>query len=205
DQVPDGAGLVGQVGGDERPLRRIGDGAEHIVAPRGLDDDAVFILLPPLELTAVVAHGDPRRGPPAFGDEHEVHAIVRDSASSEREMSTATTRFRPRVSATIRSSPQRGPESATVPRKAATESAVGTKRPEARAVRSVSTDQRRARRMRTRRAHAAANHTAPPITGAHSRTNGASKVIAPRARRAWRTARPRGPAPGGRAPAAGDR
>src|SRR2546422_2212793 len=51
-------------------------------------------------------------------------------------MSTASTTERPRVSATIRSSPQRGPASASTPRKAATASAVGPRRPAATACRS---------------------------------------------------------------------
>ena len=53
-------------------------------------------------------------------------------------MSIASASERPRVSATMFSSPQRGPASATTPRKAEMESAVGPNRPAVSAARTVS-------------------------------------------------------------------
>ena len=112
------------------------------------------------------------------------------SASIEREMSMAMTRLSPRVSVTIRSSPQRGPESATAASPAASPNAGAPSFPAVRAMRAVLSDHAAARRTRTRRAHAAAAHTAPATSGARIMTIGASNVIMARAPRMC----PRGPA-----------
>ncbi len=92
-------------------------------------------------------------------------------------MSTAITRLSPLVSVTIFSSPQRGPARATAARPAASPSVPDPSRPAARAVRAVCSDHAAARRMRVRRAHAAANQTATATTGESATTIGASKVI----------------------------
>src|SRR5207249_1438279 len=116
------------------------------------------------------------------------------SASMDREMSIASTRLRPRVSVTMRSSPQRGPDSATAATAAASPTATDEKGPDVLATRAVASDQAAARRTRERRAQAAAAQTAPPITGARATTIGASHVIMGRALRTYRRPPPRAPA-----------
>ena len=110
------------------------------------------------------------------------------SASIEREISIAITRLRPRVSVTIRSSPQRGPDNrdcrqagATVPPRACQ-----TDRWRGRCAAVASGPGSGLAHTRPRRAHAAAPQTATPMTGASATTTGASKVIMARAPRRCR-------------------
>ncbi len=60
-------------------MRRIGHGAQHIVAPAALDGIAGSILLPAEERAAVVAHRNLRGLATAFGDENQVDAEAGES------------------------------------------------------------------------------------------------------------------------------
>src|SRR5207244_8995685 len=75
DEVANRAGLVGEVRRHERPLRRVGRAAEHIVSSHRLDDAPVLILLIAEQAAVVVPHGNARRAAPALGDEDQVSPI----------------------------------------------------------------------------------------------------------------------------------
>src|SRR5438309_8523492 len=117
-------------------------------------------------------------------------------------MSIANTRLSPRVSVTIRSSPQRGPESATAASHAASPSAGAPNRPAERAMRAVASDHAAARCTRERRAHDAAAQTAAATTGESATTIGASNVITEPAPRMCRRGPARVPTPAARYSAA---
>ena len=55
-EIADRAGLVGQLRRDNRPLRGVGDGTEHLFTAAGQDRSARRILLPGHQRAAIVAH-----------------------------------------------------------------------------------------------------------------------------------------------------
>src|SRR4029077_8069892 len=79
DEVTHGAGLVREVRGDERPLRRVGRRAEHVVPSRGLDDTTVFVLLIGEQGAVVVPHRNARRGTAALSHEDEPDPVGLES------------------------------------------------------------------------------------------------------------------------------
>ena len=71
------AGLIGQLGGDDRALRGVGDRAEHVVAPARLDRIPRLILLPHHQLPAIVADRNPDRLAATLGHKNQMDAEAR--------------------------------------------------------------------------------------------------------------------------------
>ena len=78
-QIAHRARLVGQLGRDERALRRVGDAAEHRVVTRRCDHVVVGVALPRHQRAAIVAHGNARRHAAALGHENQVDPLRTES------------------------------------------------------------------------------------------------------------------------------
>ena len=79
DEIADGARLVRQLGCHNRALGRVGDGAEHVVAPARPDRIAREVLLPCDERAEIVPHGNPGRLAATLGDENQTNAEPGDA------------------------------------------------------------------------------------------------------------------------------